>query len=84
MFTTEFDHMSEATREKVVKKIQKIHRWIAHSGGWNEVWVMAMSHVVFKGFEDMGFDVRLFPRANDNVASAIVEENRVVLTDGEK
>lgn len=88
MFTEEFDNMSDETKQKVAKKIAKIHRWVEASGGWNEVMVMAHSYVVFSAFEEMGFDVVLKPRnqAAFDVIDAIDKGNQsdgtgIILTD---
>lgn len=82
MFTEEFNDMPEAMKEKVAKKIGKIYRWIEHSGGWTEEMAMAHSYVVFKAFEDMGFDVVLKPRTAE--AEKVIEraeQGTIVLTD---
>ena len=81
MFTEEFNSLSDESKQKVAKKIAKIHRWSEHSGGWNEVTVMAHSFIVFQAFESMGFDVVLKPR-NQAAFDAIEEQQSgIVLTD---
>ena len=79
MFTEEFNDLSPETRAKVVKKIEKIYRWIDHSGGWNEVSVMALGYVVFKAFEDMGFDVVLKPTTAE--AAERLSDEGIIITD---
>jgi hypothetical protein len=81
MFKNEFDNLSPETQQKVIKKIGKIHRWIEHSGGWSEVTIMAHSFIVFKAFEDIGFDVILKPRTPEAIQIAEDGQQNIILTD---
>ena len=71
----EFNAIPEELKAKVVKKINKMYRWFGHSGGLNEVTFYALNTIVFKAYEDMGYNITVTPQANVN------DSGRIFLTD---
>lgn len=69
----EFNQIPEDIREKVIKKINKIYRWIGHAGGFNEVWLYALTMIVFKAHDDMGLDITVTPRGQENSSIIITD-----------
>ena len=58
--------------EKVIKKVNKILRWINHSGGMNEVWFSALSVVVFRMYQEAGYEVTVVPKEEANGETGII------------
>jgi hypothetical protein len=73
--------------EKVIKKVNKILRWIEHGGGMSEIWFAALSVVVFKMYEEAGYTLTMSPQGQDNTTepngevNARPEPSRIIITD---
>lgn len=70
--------------EKVIKKINKIMRWIGHSGGMNEIWFTALSVIVFRMHEEAGFQVTVTPQGQLTDSENNNDRNtpsRIIITD---